>query len=200
MVSLADMLNLIRCRNVVLCCIGGTGFIAWLLIHSVFAPLYMTQVAGLPATSAGLLMGASGAGSLIVGMSGSAWSDRVGRRSVVMTMALLCAILPLLLLMPPLYHPLWLLAALLAATQGGQALAALTLALIPAESVPRHQAAAAIGLVNLTSELLGGTVAPILAGRLSGEFGLKAPLLLASAGALLTFFSALFLREKQADR
>jgi MFS family permease len=194
-ITWGDFLTLFRYRNIWLACLGATGFIAWLIIHSVFGPLYMTTVAGQTGSGAGFLMGAAGVGSLIIGMSGATLSDKFGRRKVIMSMAGLCMLLPLLILYTPLYQYPWLLAVLLGCTQGGQAIAALLLALVPAESVPRTMAASAIGLVNLTAEILGGTLAPVLAGRLGSIWGLGAPLIMASCGAVLVLVSAYFLTE-----
>lgn len=196
-VNFSDFLSLFRYRNIWLACLGATGFIAWLIIHSVFGPLFMTSVAGQSGSGAGFLMGAAGVGSLILGTAASALSDRFGRRRMIMSMAFLCIFLPLLILYKPLYQYPWLLAVLLGCTQGGQAIAALFTALVPAESVPRGLAASAIGLVNLTAEILGGTLAPVIAGKLGTLYGLGAPLIMASLGAVLVLVSAFFLKETQ---
>ena len=44
-VSLRDYFSILRYRNIWLCCIGAAGFISWLFLSNVFAPLYITEVA-----------------------------------------------------------------------------------------------------------------------------------------------------------
>ena len=50
-----------------LCCVGAAGFMGWLFLENVFAPLYITEVAHQPATTAGFLLGATGLGSFVLG-------------------------------------------------------------------------------------------------------------------------------------
>lgn len=193
--NLADFLSLVRYRNIWCCSLGAAGFISWLLLQNVFGPLYITQVAHQPATTGGFLMGSAGAGSLVIGFIAPSLSDRIGRRRVLMVMAGLSTLLPLALLTKPLYDHLWLLAGVLFFTHGGQAMAALMVALVPAESVPRMLAASAIGFVTLVGEIVGGTLAPIVGGALAQTYGLQVPLLMASGGAALCALAAVLLRE-----
>jgi predicted MFS family arabinose efflux permease len=193
--ELADFLSLLRYRNVWCCALGAAGFISWLLLQNLFGPLYITEVAHQPATTAGFLMGAGGAGSLVIGFIAPSLSDRIGRRRVLMVMGGLSFILPLALLAKPLYEHLWVLAAVLFLSHGGQAIAALMVALVPAESVPKMLAASAIGFVTLVGEIIGGTLAPFIGGALAQTYGLEVPLLMASLGALVCVLAAFLLRE-----
>jgi predicted MFS family arabinose efflux permease len=194
-VSFADVLSLARYRNVWCCALGAAGFISWITLQSVFGPLYITQVAHKSATTAGLLMGAAGLGSLFIGFAGPSLSDRIGRRRVLMILGGLSMWLPLVLLARPLYDHLWLLAALLFLTHGGQGLAALMVALVPAESVPASLSASAIGFVTLAGELIGGALAPTIGGSLAQTHGLAVPLFMAAAGALVCVIAALLMGE-----
>jgi MFS family permease len=58
-----DYFSVLRYRNMWLCCLGSAGFISWLFLMNVFAPLYITQTAHQAATTAGFLLGAGGLGS-----------------------------------------------------------------------------------------------------------------------------------------
>ena len=104
-------------------------------------------------------------------------------------------LLPLFLLVGPLYDHLWLLAVLLFATQGGQVMSALLIVIVPSESVPSRHAGAAIGLVTLVGEVLGATLMPSIGGRLAVSHGLSAPLLLAAASMSVVFVVTLALHE-----
>jgi predicted MFS family arabinose efflux permease len=194
-VSFADVLSLVRYRNVWCCALGASGFITWITLQSVFGPLYITQVGHKSATTAGLLMGAAGAGSLFIGFVAPSLSDRIGRRKILMILGGLSMWLPLALLARPLYEHLWLLAVVLFLTHGGQGLAALMVALVPAESVPASLSASAIGFVTLAGELIGGALAPAIGGTLAHTHGLAVPLIIAAAGALVCVIAALLMGE-----
>jgi predicted MFS family arabinose efflux permease len=192
---LADMGALLFNRNIILSCLGATGFIAWLFLQSAFGPIYMTAVMHEAPTTAGFLLGAAGVGSFILGFTGPMLANRFGRRRVVMVFAMLSFILPLALICPALYGHLYLLAAILFCTQGGQAITALIIVMIPTSSVPVRMAASAIGLVTMFGEIAGSVVAPIVAGNLIPVYGLGFPLEMAAAAMILVFVAAFFIKE-----
>jgi MFS family permease len=142
-------------------------------------------------------MGAAGLGSFFIGLLFSSLSDRIGRRTALLISAVLSAVLPIALCVPGLYSHLWLLATILFLTQGGQAIAALVVVLMPAESVPPQFIATAIGMTTLVGEILGGAFAPTLGGAMAEKFGLSTPLWMASACMILVILSALLFRETQ---
>lgn len=190
-------LRMLRHRNVWLCAIAAAGFMSWLFVQNAFAPLYMTRVEHLDPRTAGLLLGSAGLGSFVLGILAPALSDRFGRRAVLAATALLSTLLPLAILVHGLYAHLWLLALILFATQGGQAIAALAIVVIPAESVPAGAVGAAIGLVTLVGEVIGGTVAPLAAGWLADARGLGMPLWIAAGASLVVFLAALPMRSDE---
>jgi predicted MFS family arabinose efflux permease len=190
-----SVLSLLRYRNIWLCALAAAGFMTWLFLQNLFGPLYITRVAHQDPRTAGFLLGAAGLGSFVLGIVGPGLSDRLGRQRLLASTGLLSIVLPIALLVSGLYQHLWLLAAILFVTQGGQAIAALAIVLIPAESVPPGMIGTAIGFVTLVGEIVGGTVAPTVAGRIAETRGLQWPLWMAAAGALVVFAAALFLEE-----
>jgi predicted MFS family arabinose efflux permease len=190
-----ESLSILRYRNMWLCSVGAVGFMSWLYVYNAFAPLYMTTVAHLDPRTAGFLLGAAGLGSFFLGFLFPALSDRLGRRPTLLAMAAISTVLPIALCIPQLYGHLWVLAGILFLTQGGQAIAALILVLVPAESVPPQFSATAIGLATLVGELFGATGAPALGGVLADKFGLAMPLRMAAGGTILLFLVALFIKE-----
>jgi predicted MFS family arabinose efflux permease len=194
-VKIGDFFSVLRYRNMWLCCVGAAGFLTWLFLHQIFAPLYITEVAHQSPTTAGFLMGASGLGSFFFALFFPTLSDRIGRRPVLMIMAVLSAMVPLALLISPLYSYPWILAAIVCLTNAGQGIGALILVLVPTESVPPQFAATAIGLATLTAEILGATVAPILGGRVAQSYGLGSTMWISAGGAALLFLVALLLKE-----
>ena len=193
--SLRGYLSILRYRNIWLSCVGAIGFISWLFLLNVFAPVYITQVAHQPATTAGLLLGAGGLGSFFIGFIFPSISDVIGRKPVLMSLALLSALTPLALLVPRLYAHIWILALILLLTNGGQGLATLIMVLVPTESVPAQYAATSIGLATLAGEIFGATAAPLLGGAFAQKYGLSVPLWMSIGGAGLIFFAALFLKR-----
>jgi len=190
-----DYLSVLRYRNMWLCCIGATGFIGWLFLNNVFAPMYITEVAQQRATTAGFLLGASGLGSFFLGFLLPSLSDRWGRKPVLLLMAAMCAVVPLALCYGPLYAHPWLLATIIFLTNAGQGIASLVMVLVPTESVPPQFAATSIGLATLTGEIFGATAAPVIGGAFAQTHGLAAPMFMSAGGAVVIFLSAIFLKE-----
>jgi MFS family permease len=189
-----EYFSILRYRNIGLCCLGATGFMSWLFALSVFAPLYITEVAHQLPTRAGFLLGASGLGSFFLGFLLPSLSDRIGRKPVLLLMAALSAVVPLAFLVPALYlYPL-LLAAIVFAANTGQAIASLVMVLVPTESVPPQFRATSIGLTTLVGEIMGATGAPLLAGALAEKHGLGVTMWLAAGGSAVLFLAALFLQ------
>ena len=122
-------------------------------------------------------------------------SDRAGRKPTLMFVAIISAMAPLIYEVPFLIAHPWLMAAAGFLVNGGQGLAPLVLVLVPTESVPVKFAATAIGLATLVGEIVGGALAPALAGAAANHYGLGAPLWIASGGALLVLLASLFMTE-----
>ena len=190
-----DYVAVLRLRNVWLACFGAAGFMTWLFLLNVFAPLYITEVAHQPATTAGFLLGASGLGSFFLGFLLPAFSDKVGRKPTLWFLAALSTVVPLALFVPSLYSHLWLLAGILLLANGGQGIASLIIVLVPAESAPIGFAATAIGMVTLAGEVMGATAAPAVGGALAQRLGLGTALWMSAGGAAFLFLVTIFLKE-----
>jgi MFS family permease len=192
---ISEYLLILRFRNMWLSCLGSAGFMCWLFLLNVFAPLYITAVMHEPGTTAGFLLGAGGLGSFFLSFIFPALSDRIGRRPVLMMLAVMSAMVPLALQIRVLYSVPWLLAGILLLCNAGQAIASLIIVLVPAETVPPQFRATAIGLSTLAGEVIGATVAPSLGGALAEKIGLHVPLLMSAGGMVLLFLVALGLKE-----
>src|SRR6266849_4159653 len=102
-IKFKDYFSVLRYRNVWLCCAGAAGFVSWLFLDNVFAPLYVTEVAHQTPTTAGFLLGASGLGSFFFGLFFPALSGRIGRKPVLLVAAAMATLVPLSLWISPLY-------------------------------------------------------------------------------------------------
>jgi len=191
---LSDVVSLVKNRNIWGCALGAAGFMTWLFLVNTFGPLYITTVEHQSGTTSGFLMGAAGLGSFFLGLIGPTLSDRFGRRPVLAVMAALCLVLPLALLVHSLYGYLWVLAGVLFLTQGGQAISAICIVLVPTESVPKLLAASAIGFVTMFGEIIGGFFAPLIGGSLATQHGLATPLWIAAGGSLVVLLSVLLMQ------
>jgi len=176
-------------RNVVICAVLGVLLVSYLVLCWAFMPLYLTQVRHYDAQTMGWLMGALGISATIGAFAISALSDRVGRRPLLIIMPLIAVILPL----GAMYYEgsVWGLAAIFFVGWGVNGIFPLFMGTVPSESVsPRHMATA-LGICMGTGEILGGVLAPSLAGTVADRVGLQAPLWMmlgvTVAGALLAF-------------
>jgi MFS family permease len=195
-----DFLSILSYPNIWLCCAGAAGFLSWLFLLNTFAPLYITEVAHKTPTTAGFLLGATGLGSFFFALLFPALSDRAGRKPVLLLTAALCMVVPLSLLIAPLYSHPWILAAIVFLTNAGQGIAALILVVVPTESVPPQFSATAIGLATLSAEILGATLAPIFGGAAAQSYGLGITMWMSAGGAAVVFVAASFLKENSQVR
>jgi MFS family permease len=193
--SLRGYVSILRYRNIWLSCAAAIGFISWLFLQNVFAPMYITEVMHREGTTAGFLLGATGLGSFFLGLLLPAWSDRIGRKPVLLMAAAMSVFVPLALLVPSLYAHVWLLAGIVFLANSGQGLGSLIMVLVPTGSVPAEFAATSIGLVTLVGEVFGATAAPMLGGAFAEKYGLGITLWMSAAGSVLIFVAALFLKE-----
>ena len=193
--SFSGYLSLLGQPNMLLCCLGSAGFMTWLWVMHAFAPLYITEVTKHTVTFSGLILAASGLGAFVWGLLLPWLSDYTGRKPALIAVGLISALVPLTYQTPFLISHPWLMAIAGFIANGGQCIAALTLVVIPTESVPPQYAATAIGLATLVGEIVGGTLAPAISGAVADKHGLAAPLWIAAGGALLVSVTALFMRE-----
>jgi ACS family hexuronate transporter-like MFS transporter len=176
-------------RNVVICAVMGVLLVAYLVLCWAFMPLYLTQVRKYDPNTMSWLMGTLGISATIGAFAISALSDRLGRRPLLIIMPLIAVILPL----GAMYYEgsVWGMAAIFFVGWGVNGIFPLFMGTVPSESVsPRHMATA-LGICMGTGEILGGVLAPSLAGTIADRVGLQAPLWMmlgvTVAGALLAF-------------
>ncbi|MBE3639258.1 MFS transporter [Mangrovicoccus algicola] len=188
--SLRDVL---RDRNVVICVTLSVLLVGYLVICWAFMPLYLTQVKGVPPEAMGWLMGSLGISATLGSFVVSGLSDRYGRRPIMILMPALGLLLPLGALFFD--GSLWLLAVFFFIGWGVNGIFPLFMATVPSESVDPRHVATALGLSMGMGEVLGGVLAPSLAGVAADAAGLTAPLWIMAALTVLSFGAALFLRE-----
>lgn len=187
-----NRLALLRSRNIVLCTLISCVFLTWFIILISFTPTFLVSVRGYSPPSMGAIMSCLGAAWVLWGFGVPAISDRIGRRPTLVLFSLVAACCPLALLFAP--SPL-MLGVLMVLTYTGLGCFTLFMATIPAETVPREVMATALGMIMGVGELVGGFVAPTVAGFAADRFGLSIVMWMSCGGALLAAVLALFLKE-----
>lgn len=191
----ADLRAIASYRILWACFLGAFCTATWFFSVSIFAPLYMTQVAGQLPTTAGFLLSATGLGGFVLVLFWPALSDKWGRKPVLVLLAVISAFQPLAMLITGLYDHQSLMATILFLTSAGTAMGTLVMVIIPSETVPMSLRATALGLILIAGEAMGGTIAPLAGAVLAENFGLAAALLLASGAAIVIMVIGIFIRE-----
>lgn len=182
-----------RNRNIWLCTIMSALFMTWLFVFTTFAPVYLTQVGGYKLEEMGLIMAAVGFGSFVWGFVGPGISDKIGRKPTLIIFCAVASLSPLCLAIVHGSLPVMMLLGFFTAV--GQGAFPLFMAVVPGESIPLRFVATAVALTQLVGEIVGGTIAPSLAGVAADAWGLQAPLYIAFAGALISALIAFGIKE-----
>ncbi|TQM11725.1 MFS transporter [Pseudonocardia kunmingensis] len=182
----------LRSRNVVVCLVIAIFYLTWFTTTQTFTPLYLAEVKGFDPGQLGFVLSGIGVAWVLWGAVVPGISDRIGRKPAMVGFSALAALSPLAII--GIDAPGLLFAALVL-TYTGLGCFTLFMATIPAETVPRAVMATALGLIMGVGEVVGGFVAPALAGRLSDAFGLDASMLISSGAAVVVVLLSLALVE-----
>lgn len=187
-----NRLALLKSRNIVLCTLISCVFLTWFVILISFTPTFLVSVRGYTPPNMSTIMSCLGAAWVLWGFVVPAISDRIGRRPTLVIFSLIAACCPMALLFAP--SPL-ILGVLMVLTFTGLGCFTLFMSTIPAETVPREVMATALGMIMGVGELIGGFVAPTVAGFAADRFGLSIVMWMSGSGALLAALLSLFLKE-----
>lgn len=185
-------LALLKSRNILLCTLISCVFLTWFIILISFTPTFLVKVRDYSPASMGTMMSCLGGAWVLWGFGVPAISDRLGRRPTLVLFSLIAACCPIALLYAS--SP-WMLGVLMLLTYTGLGCFTLFMATIPAETVPREVMATALGMIMGIGELVGGFIAPTIAGFAADRFGLSIVMWMSCGGALLAAVLALFLKE-----
>ncbi len=157
--------------SMLLCIAISTLLVGYLMVLFTFTPLYLIQVRGFDQRHMSWIMSSFGVASMAVAFLVPGSSDRFGRKPVILVASLLGLVLPLGLLLtggtqlvPP-----------MACIAVGAALSGvfpLAMATVPSEIVGPGRTATALSLTMGVSEILGGVLAPSVAGKVADLKGL----------------------------
>jgi MFS family permease len=180
-------------RNVLICVAMSILLVAFVVVFSIFMPLYLVNVRKLPQPVMAWLMSMFGLTSMAFAFLVPGSSDVLGRRPVVISMSLIGALIPLSALWVD--QPLWLVFALFALGAAISGVFPLVMATIPSETVPPQQLATVLGLTMGLGEIIGGVFTPTLAGWAADAQGLGATLWILIGLSAVTCLLACFIQE-----
>jgi len=192
--TFAQAMQLLRDRTMLACVLVSTLLVAYLLVFSLFLPLYLVQVKGIATQQMSWIMSSFGLASIAIAFIVPGLSDRIGRRPVAVVASLLGVFIPLgtLFITGDSLWPYYLAFAAGAAISGVFPLA---MATVPSEIVPPGLTATALSLTMGISEIIGGVFAPSIAGKVADLQGLASTQWMLIGLAIATSLFALMLRE-----
>ncbi|MGY4711531.1 MFS transporter [Mycolicibacterium sp. CBM1] len=170
----------LRTRNVVICLVIAVFYLTWFTTTQTFTPLYLSEIKGFDGGQLSFVLSGMGLAWVIWGALVPGISDRIGRRSAMIGFSAVAVLAPLAIVY--IDAPAGLFTALVV-TYTGLGCFTLMMATIPAETVPRHLVATCLGAIMGAGEIIGGFVAPWLAGLLSDAFGLRMSMFIPAAAA-----------------
>ena len=159
-------------RSMLLCIAISTLLVAYLVVFFTFAPLYLIRVRGFDQRHMSWIMSSFGVASMAVAFLVPGSSDRFGRKPVIIVASLLGLVLPFGMLFTTGTQ----LVPIIACIAVGAALSGvfpLAMATIPSELVGPNKTATALSLTMGISEILGGVLAPSVAGKVADLKGLS---------------------------
>lgn len=185
------LVDMLRIRNIALCCAISVFLVAWMIIGWAFFPNYLINVRGVSGETMGYLMSTLGLASALSGFGAPFISDRIGRKPVMIAFAFAGVITPLAVLF--FEGSNYALAALMFIGWTATGAFPLFMGVIPGETISRKYAATAMGLVVCVGEIIGGTGITYLSGALADSTGtLRTALLVqvvcAAIGGVICFF------------
>jgi MFS family permease len=180
----------LRHRNVVLACIILSFIAGALNVVLAMTPSYLVDYLKVEPQRMGFIMSMTGIGAVVGGLTLPALSDRFGRKPVMLGCSAAAAFAMWFFMMAP-DQPIRLF--LLLATVSS--VVYINNGPLTMESVPAPIASTAVGLVVGIGEIIGGGIAPALAGYIAQNFGIQHVFNIALASLIAAAVFVFFLRE-----
>ncbi len=188
-----------RYRNVVLNTIGMFCWLSCLIVLSAMMPNYLTDYLHLSIDQMGVVVSALGIGGAVGMLALPALSDHVGRKPVLI-LSLILELPLLIVLMGTGKAPALLFSLLFAISFLNSGAIVLTVGPLTAESVPHSLISTATGIVVGLGEIIGGGVAPAIAGAMAKAYGIETIFYIATGGIAMGIVVAFGLRETRSTQ
>ena len=184
---------LLNHRNVVLCTLIAIGGMAGYWTLMLYAPLYLTNVAGLNVQQMGFIISFMGILYIILAFLVPKLSDNMGRKPAMTLFFALAMLAPLFMFIFPGTTPAIAAYILFGSLVG--ALVPVYAVAVPLETVVDNLRTTAQGFVNGVGEFIGGSCMPIVVGRVADLHGLQTTMGLGVAFLAACFGVSLLVKE-----
>lgn len=173
-----SLLELLSYRNIVMCCVICVGSMAGYWSLALFAPLYLINVARVSVQQMGYISAVMGILYIMYSFVVPTASDYFGRKRVLILFYILCTLSPLCMFLFVGSKVSILMYVLFGGVPG--AMSPLFMTLIPMETLPDRLRATANGIIMGFGEVIGGSIFPVVAGRIADIKGYPFMMLVAA--------------------
>lgn len=189
----SELKEVLKNRNVIICMIVAIFSQVQMWVLNTFLPTFLVDGHHISNSHMGLVEAALGAGGLIWGLVASSASDKIGRKTTLVTFSLLGVLMPLLFYFYQGSN--WGLLALMSLLYFNSGAMPLFMTIIPNAIVPPRLVATATAVSFTVGEVIGAAVVPAVSGVLADNFGIQVVMIVAMLGALLAGVTGLFFKE-----
>jgi predicted MFS family arabinose efflux permease len=191
--TFSELKSVFMQRNVWLCMLISIFYMVNLISFIGFSPLYVTNMLHYTPTQLQTFLTFFGIGCFIWFFTIPGLSDRFGRKSTLLFFAFASMFLPLAIATLNMSFAVSLIVLLLGTCAMGYM--PLFDSVIPAESVSHKYAATVMAGTVLTGEVIGGTLGPIIAGKMADIFDLRAPFYVGAIAGFIAFLLSLGIKD-----
>jgi ACS family hexuronate transporter-like MFS transporter len=184
---------MLRYRNIWVCMVISVFIVAWMVLGWTFLPLFYVNERLFSTDVMSYLMSVLGLSAAAGAFILPGFSDRIGRKPIMIFGALIGALVPLAALFWG--GSIWILGLLLFIGWLASGICPLLMATIPCETIPARYVATTAGMVQGFGEIVGAAGGAWAAGRAADAFGLQTAMWIMGACALIASALALLLKE-----
>lgn len=184
----------LKYRNVWVSTLVSCLFMNWLYNLTTFVALFLTQLRGIPLTTAGTIISVMGFGGFAGMILLSGLSDQFGRKPLILISTFCAGIFTLLFIVAG-SNPFVLVCISFLIGIFAMGSYPIWLSVITSESVPVYLAGSAVGIPVAIGELFGAVLMPVIGGSLADIYGLQTPMYLAGVAPLIATVISLLYRE-----
>ncbi|RHW38446.1 MFS transporter [Lysinibacillus yapensis] len=191
--SKKDYLSVLTVRNIRINIGISLFFMIFYTTMTAFSALFLINVGSYTESQASMYLLVLGLGMFIWNLVAPLISDKIGRKPSLTIFTFISILIPVSLMYLHEHFILLLIATFI--FSAGMGYQTLSVAVIPAESVPKGLVTTAIGVTIFLGELIGGTLGPLSAGILADLYSFYAPLWVVAAACTLAFLLSFGIKE-----